>query len=92
MAHTPIHPDKIMADELDEIIISAGGLSRKIQVPANRITLSIAGKLSIPTGTVLKPGTVPVLNAKRFFSPSRLIPPTEDLEIQFRKHAFEIPC
>lgn len=37
MARTPIHPGEILADELDEIGLSAKRLAGLIQVPANRL-------------------------------------------------------
>ena len=56
MARTPIHPGEVLADELAELNISAAELSRKIQVPSNRITQIIAGKRSITAETALKLG------------------------------------
>jgi len=56
MARTPIHPGEILAGELDELNMSAAELSRKIQVPPNRITQIIAGKRSITAETALKIG------------------------------------
>jgi addiction module HigA family antidote len=44
MARTPIHPGEILADELQEIGISAAALARTLEVPPNRISQIIAGK------------------------------------------------
>ena len=38
MARPPIHPGKILADELDELQMSASELARILHVPTNRIT------------------------------------------------------
>lgn len=54
MSRTPIHPGEILADELEEIGISAAELARIIEVPANRITQIIAGKRSITADTALR--------------------------------------
>lgn len=56
MANTPIHPGEILADELDELNMSAAELARKIHVPANRMTQIIAGKRSITAETALRLG------------------------------------
>ena len=56
MARTPIHPGKILSDELAELNIAAAGLARAIQVPPNRITQIIAGKRSISADTALRLG------------------------------------
>ena len=56
MARTPIHPGKVLADELSELGISATELARQLHVPANRITQIIAGKRSITAETALKLG------------------------------------
>lgn len=56
MANTPIHPGEILADELDELNMSAAKLARKIHVPANRMTQIIAGKRSITAETALRLG------------------------------------
>ena len=39
---TPIHPGEILADELEEIGISAAELARLIEVPANRVSQIIS--------------------------------------------------
>ena len=56
MARTPIHPGEILADELNEIGISAAELSRSLDVPANRISQIIAGKRAISADTALRLG------------------------------------
>jgi addiction module HigA family antidote len=51
---TPIHPGAILADELEEIGISAAELARLIEVPANRVSQIIAGKRRITADTALR--------------------------------------
>jgi len=56
MARTPIHPGEILADELNEIDISAADLARKLEVPANRISQILAGKRAITADSALRLG------------------------------------
>jgi len=51
---TPIHPGEILADELEEINISAAELARLLAVPANRISQILAGKRGITADTALR--------------------------------------
>ena len=54
MARTPIHPGEILADELNEIGISAAELARTLRVPANRISQIVARKRAISADTALR--------------------------------------
>ena len=54
MARPPIHPGKILADELEEVGITATELARQIDVPANRMTQIVQGKRSITGDTALR--------------------------------------
>lgn len=54
MARTPIHPGEILADELEEIGVSAAELARTLRVPANRISQLIAGKRAVTADTALR--------------------------------------
>ncbi len=56
MPREPIHPGEFLADELEEIGISAAELARNIHVPANRISQIIAGKRNITAATALRLG------------------------------------
>jgi addiction module HigA family antidote len=56
MARTPIHPGEILADEIDELDLSAAALARLIDVPANRISQIIAGKRNVSADTALRLG------------------------------------
>jgi antitoxin HigA-1 len=56
MARTPIHPGEILADELDELGMSAAELARILHVPTNRITQIINGQRAITADTALRLG------------------------------------
>ena len=56
MARTPIHPGEILADELEEMDISAAQLARTIGVPPNRISQIIAGRRAVSADTALRLG------------------------------------
>jgi plasmid maintenance system antidote protein VapI len=44
MTREPIHPGEFLADELQEIEVTATELSRQIDVPPNRISQIIRGR------------------------------------------------
>ena len=56
MAREPIHPGEFLADELEEIEITATELSRQIDVPPNRISQIIRGRRDITADTALRLG------------------------------------
>ena len=56
MARTPIHPGEILADELQQIGLTAAELARILDVPANRISQIISGKRAITADTALRLG------------------------------------
>ena len=56
MPRTPIHPGEILADELEEIGLSAKRLADVIQVPPNRLYQILAGKRNITADTALRLG------------------------------------
>ena len=56
MTKEPIHPGEFLADELEEIEITATELSRQIDVPANRISQIVRGKRDITADTALRLG------------------------------------
>ena len=56
MTRPPIHPGKILADELDELQMSASELARILHVPTNRITKIINGQRGITADTALRLG------------------------------------
>lgn len=56
MARPAIHPGEILADELQELRLSATELARLLHVPANRITQILNGKRAITADTALRLG------------------------------------
>jgi addiction module HigA family antidote len=54
MARTPIHPGEILADELEEIGLSAKKLADVIAVPANRLYQILAGNRNLTADTALR--------------------------------------
>lgn len=56
MIKDPLHPGKILADELAELELSPSELSRRIDVPPNRISQIINGKRDISADTALRLG------------------------------------
>ncbi len=56
MSRPPIHPGEILADELQELQISATELARTLHVPANRITQILKGQRAITADTALRLG------------------------------------
>lgn len=54
MARTPIHPGEILADELEQIGITARKLADIIQVPPNRLYQVLAGKRNVTADTALR--------------------------------------
>ena len=54
MARTPIHPGEILADELEEIGLTARKLADLIEVPPNRLYQVLAGKRNVTTDTALR--------------------------------------
>ena len=54
MARAPIHPGEILADELEEIDLSAKQLADLIEVPPNRLYQIRAGKRNITVDTALR--------------------------------------
>ncbi|MDO8360407.1 MAG: HigA family addiction module antitoxin [Devosia sp.] len=56
MARSPIHPGLHLAEELDELGLSAAALARQIDVPVNRITAILNGQRSVTADTALRLG------------------------------------
>ncbi|MBM3813981.1 MAG: HigA family addiction module antidote protein [Acidimicrobiia bacterium] len=54
MARTPIHPGEILADELEEIGLTAKRLADLLEVPPNRLYQILAGKRNITADTALR--------------------------------------
>lgn len=56
MIAMPMHPGRILADELAEMGVAPAVLAREIAVPANRIGQIIAGRRAITGDTALRLG------------------------------------
>ncbi len=54
MAIAAIHPGKHLAEELEELGMSAAELARKMNVPTNRITQILHGTRAITGDTALR--------------------------------------
>ena len=54
MALSAIHPGEHLAEELKALDMSAAELSRKIEVPTNRVTQILNGKRAITGDTALR--------------------------------------
>lgn len=50
----PIHPGEILADELDELGLSARAFAAAIDVPHNRISAILSGRRAITADTALR--------------------------------------
>ncbi len=56
MAIAAIHPGEHLAEELDELDMSAAELARKIEVPTNRVTQILKGTRAVTGDTALRLG------------------------------------
>jgi addiction module HigA family antidote len=56
MARTAIHPGEHLAEQLEELGMSAAELARNLKVPTNRITEILNGRRSITGDTALRLG------------------------------------
>jgi addiction module HigA family antidote len=56
MARTPIHPGEHLAEELNELGMSAAELARQIDVPVNRITAILNAERGVTADTALRLG------------------------------------
>jgi antitoxin HigA-1 len=56
MTRPAIHPGEILADELDELGMSAAALARTLHVPTNRVTQILNGQRGITADTALRLG------------------------------------
>ena len=54
MAQILIHPGEHLAEELDELGMSAAALARQLSVPTNRITQILKGQRAITGDTALR--------------------------------------
>jgi len=56
MARSAIHPGEHLAEQLEALDMSAAELSRKLRVPANRITAILNGQRAVTGDTALRLG------------------------------------
>ncbi|NJL88792.1 MAG: HigA family addiction module antidote protein [Coleofasciculaceae cyanobacterium SM2_1_6] len=56
MARPLLHPSKILADEIQELGISASELARSLYIPPNRITQILNGQRGMTADTALRLG------------------------------------
>ena len=56
MARTPIHPGEHLAEQLDELGMSAAELGRRLRVPTNRITGILNGQRAVTGDSALRLG------------------------------------
>ena len=61
----PVHPGEILAEELEELGLSANALAQALGVPTNRITAILKGQRGVTADTALRLsryfGTTPLL-------------------------------
>jgi addiction module HigA family antidote len=50
----PLHPGEVLADELQELDMTAPALARELHLPSNRIYQLIAGKRAMTADTALR--------------------------------------
>ena len=50
----PVHPGEILAEELDELELSANALAKALDVPTNRITAILRGHRGVTADTALR--------------------------------------
>jgi addiction module HigA family antidote len=56
MGRTAIHPGEHLAEQLEELGMSAAELARQLRVPANRITAILNGQRGVTGDTALRLG------------------------------------
>ena len=50
----PVHPGEILAEELEELGLSANALAKALDVPTNRVTAILKGQRGISADTALR--------------------------------------
>jgi len=50
----PVHPGEILADELDELGLTANALAGQLAVPTNRVTAILKGQRGVTADTALR--------------------------------------
>ena len=73
MARIPIHPGEILADELEEIGLSAKRLADVIEVPPNRLYQLLAGKRNVTADKALRLSRYFGMSARLLDEPSERV-------------------
>ena len=50
----PVHPGEILAEELEELGLSANALAKALDVPTNRVTAILKGQRGVTADTALR--------------------------------------
>lgn len=50
----PVHPGEVLAEQLEELQLTAAELARELHVPANRLYQLLAGKRAMTADTALR--------------------------------------
>ena len=50
----PVHPGEILAEELEELGLSANALAKALDVPSNRVTAILKGQRGVTADTALR--------------------------------------
>ena len=50
----PVHPGEILAEELEELGLSANALAKALDVPTNRVTAILKGQRGVSADTALR--------------------------------------
>ena len=56
MTRPPIHPGEHLAEEIEELGLSASELARRLEVPVNRVTGILNGQRAVTADTALRLG------------------------------------
>ena len=51
---TPVHPGEILADEIEELGLTANALAGHLAVPTNRVTAILKGQRGVTADTALR--------------------------------------
>ena len=86
MARTPIHPGEVLADELEEIGLTAKKLADVLEVPPNRLYQLLAGKRNVTADTALRLGQYFGMSADFWMN----LQSSYELDLARQKHGKEI--
>lgn len=93
----PVHPGEILADELDELGLSANAFAKALGVPTNRITAILNGQRGVTADTALRlaryfgTGAQFWLNLQKTFELKRaMVDSWENIELTVRPRVLAI--